>query len=88
MKNEQKINKLSSGQYFTIVRVWELSVAIEATVLIQSTQIHFAVIPQPSPVSTMLHMKFDQDWPTGLRDSQLLKVWTMYDVPSLYYKPT
>ena len=27
----------------------------------------------------MLHIKFDQDWPTGFRDIPSLKVWTMMD---------
>ena len=28
-----------------------------------------------SPPLVMLHIKFDQDWPTGLRDIQVRKVW-------------
>ena len=28
---------------------------------------------QPFPTSVMLHIKFDQDWPTGLRDIQVQK---------------
>ena len=37
-----------------------------------------------SPTPVMLHIKFDQDWPTGFRDIQ---VWTSTDDGSLvYYK--
>ena len=32
----------------------------------------YAAFPPP----VMLHIKFDQDWPTGVRDIQILKVWT------------
>ena len=28
-----------------------------------------------SPIQMMLHIKFDQDWPTGFRDIQVQKVW-------------
>ena len=30
-------------------------------------------IMQPYPTPVMLHIKFDQDWPTGLRDIQVWK---------------
>ena len=32
-----------------------------------------------SPTPVMLHIKFDQDWPTGFRDIQVWKVWTTTD---------
>ena len=38
--------------------------------LIQSASKHYAAFSYP-PV--MLHIKFDQDWPTGLRDIQVRK---------------
>ena len=39
-----------------------------------------------SPTQVMLHIKFDQDWPTGFRD---MKVWTTTDDgPLVYYKLT
>ena len=28
---------------------------------------------QPSPTPLMVHLKFDQDWPTGFRDIQVQK---------------
>ena len=28
---------------------------------------------QPFPTPVMLHIKFDQDWPAGLRDIQIRK---------------
>ena len=49
-----------------------------------------------SPIPVMLHIKFDQDWPTGFRDIQLWKCgWQrtdgrrwMDDGPLVYYKLT
>ena len=38
----------------------------------------------PSPTPTMLHIKFDQDWPTGFRDIESVD----YDGPLAYYKLT
>ena len=46
------------------------SVAIETKDLIQSASKSYAAFP-PTPV--MLHIKFDQDWPTGFRDIQVQK---------------
>ena len=49
---------------------------------------------QPSPTPVMLHIKFDQDWPTGFRDIQVLKcgrrrtTTTEDDGPLVYYKLT
>ena len=44
-----------------------------------------------SPTPVMLHIKFDQDWPTGFRDIQVWKCgwrrWTV-DGPLVYYKLT
>ena len=50
---------------FPIISQWGLSVAMETKVLIQSAPKHYAAFP-PNP--TMLHIKFNQDWPTGFRD--------------------
>ena len=47
-----------------------------------------------SPTPVMLHIKFDQDWPTGFRDIQVWKCgrWTTDrltdDGPLVYYKLT
>ena len=42
-----------------------------------------------SPTPVMLHIKFDQDWPTGFRDIQVWKCgWRMDDRPLVYYKLT
>ena len=46
-----------------------LSVAMDTRVLIQSA----SNIMQPFPNPVILHIKFDQDWPTGLRDIQVRK---------------
>ena len=72
-----------------IVSQWGLSVAMETTVVIQSTPKPYAAF-LPTPV--MLHIKFDQEWPTGFRDIQVWKCGrrrTMYgDGPLVYYKLT
>ena len=42
-----------------------------------------------SPTPVMLHIKFDQDWPTGFRDSQVWKCgWRTDDGRLVYYKLT
>ena len=42
-----------------------------------------------SPTTVMLHIKFDQDWPTGFRDIQIWKCGRRTDdVPLVYYKLT
>ena len=44
-----------------------------------------------SPTPVMLHIKFDQDWPTGFRDIQVWKCGrrkTYDDGPLVYYKLT
>ena len=57
---------------FPIVSQWGLSVAMETRVLIQSAPKSYAASPPP-PTPMMLHIKFDQDWPTGFRDIQVQK---------------
>ena len=39
-----------------------------------------------SPTPVMLHLKFDQDWPTGFRDIQVWKCGRRTDGPLVYYK--
>ena len=42
-----------------------------------------------SPTPVMLHIKFDQDWPTGFRDIQVWKCGRQTDDrPLVYYKLT
>ena len=48
--------------------VWELLVAMETRVLIQSTSKYYVAFPT-FPI--MLHIKCEQDWLTGLRDIQV-----------------
>ena len=55
---------------FPIISQWGLSVAMGTRVLIQSASKHYVAFFL-SPV--MLHIKFDQDWPNGLRDIQVRK---------------
>ena len=43
---------------------------MDTRVLIQSASKHYAAFPHPH---VTLHVKFDQDWPTGLRDIQVRK---------------
>ena len=50
---------------FPIIGQLGLSFAMETRVLIQSVPKPYTAFPPP-PV--MLHIKFDQDWPTGFRD--------------------
>ena len=58
---------------------------MDTRVLIQSAR----NLMQPFPYSMMLHIKFDQVWPTGLGDIIRSKVWTTTDGgPLLYYKLT
>ena len=51
---------------FPITSQWGLSVAMETSILIQSAQKPYAAFPP-----LQLHIKFDQDWPTGFRDIQV-----------------
>ena len=55
---------------FLIISQWGIFVAMDIRVLIQSASKQYAAFPLP-PV--MLHIKFDQDWPTDLRDIQVRK---------------
>ena len=62
IKNNQKKVETS------IISQWGITVAMETRVLIQSAPNPYAAFP-PTPV--MVHIKFDQDWPTGFRDIQV-----------------
>ena len=61
----QKQQRKGSGIIFPIISRWGLSVAIET---------NFDPICLKTLCSPMiLHIKFDQDWPTGFRDIQIQK---------------
>ena len=68
-KNRIKSNREKGGDtIFPIISQWGLSIAMDTRVLIcLKTLCTF------SPPPVMLHIKFDQDWPTGLRDIQVRK---------------
>ena len=65
----KKSDKKNKGPFlpdiFPILSLWELLVAMKIRVFIRSA---------PNPYAhtlVMLHIKFDQDWPTDLRDMQV-----------------
>ena len=62
---------------------------MESRVWIQSAQ---KTLCSLSPTPVMLHIKFDQDWPTGFRDIQVWKcgrrTTTTDEGPLVYYKLT
>ena len=69
---------------FPIISQWGLSVTMETRVLIRSA-------PKPYATPMMLHIKFDQDWPTGFRNIQVWKCRrrrTNGRWPLVYYKLT
>ena len=68
--SDQKQPRKGADTIFPIISQWELSVAMDNRVFIQSASEHYTAFPHP-PV--MLNIKFDQDWPTGLRDIQVRK---------------
>ena len=68
-----KTEGVSVATWFSPLCQWQLSVAMTATVLIES-----ALKPKSNlfPISLMIHIKFDLDWPTDLGDFiiNLLKI--------------
>ena len=66
-KKKKKKTRKGEDIIFPIISLWELSVAMETRVLIQSAPKPYAAFPPPQ----MLHLKFDQDWPTGFKDIQV-----------------
>ena len=80
--NREKV----ATSFFPIISQWGLSVAMETRVLIQSVP---KTLSSLSPTPVMLHIKFDQDWPTGFRDIQVWKCGRRRDDrPLVYYKLT
>ena len=63
-------SRLTPCTIFPIISQWGLSVAMDTRVLIQSAS---KTLCSLSPPPVMLHTKFDQDWPTGLRNIKVLK---------------
>ena len=55
--------------FFPIVTQWGLSVAMETSFDLICPETLCSLSPTP----VMLHIKFDQDWPTCLRDIQIRK---------------
>ena len=49
--------------FFTFYPLWELYVAMETRIPIRPK-----TLGSLSPYLIMLHLKFDQDWPSGIRD--------------------
>ena len=64
---------------FPIISQWELLVAMTPTVLIQSVPKSLCSL---SPTSLTLHIKSDQDWPSGFRD---IHVWKCRYVSNLFW---
>ena len=54
---------------FPIIGQWGLSVAMDTSF----DPICLKTLCSLSPPTVLLHIKFDQDWPTGLRDIQVRK---------------
>ena len=63
--SDQKQPRKGGDIVFPIISQWDLSVAMETRVLIQSAPKLYAAF---SPTPVMLHIKFDQDWPAGFKD--------------------
>ena len=64
-----KLKALPPGQHFPIISLWDLFVAMVTTVLNKPVPKVYAV---KSPTQTILHMKFDQEWPASSGD---IHVW-------------
>ena len=67
IQNIEALDLVVSGKiflWFPIVSQWELFVAMETTILIQSATKPNAV----NPPTHMVHIKFYQYWPTSFRD--------------------
>ena len=66
--SDQKQPRKGGDIVFPIISQWGLSVAMETRVLIQSAP---KTLCSLSPTPVMVHIQFDQDWPTGFRDIQV-----------------
>ena len=63
-RSDKKQPRKGGDIFFSHYKSMGVSVAMETRVLIQSAR-------SLSPIQVMLHIKFDQDWPTGFRDIQV-----------------
>ena len=64
-KDRIKNNREKVATSFSPFCQWKLSVAMETRVFTQSAP---KTLCSLTPTPVMLHIKFDQDWPTGFRD--------------------
>ena len=65
---ELKTTKKRLRHRFSHFKSIVVSVVMETRVLIQSAP---KILCTLSPLPVMIHIKFDQDWPTGFRDIQV-----------------
>ena len=68
-KDRIKNNQEGGGFVFPIISQWGLAVAMETSFDPICPKTLYSLSPTP----VMLHIKFDQDWPTGFRDIQVKK---------------
>ena len=66
----KKDQRKGGNTIFAIISQWGLSVAMDTRVF---DPICLKTLCSLSTPPVMLHIKFDQDWPTGLRDIQVRK---------------
>ena len=67
-ESDQKQPRKGGDIIFPVISQWGRSVAMETRVLSQSAPKSICSL---SPIPVILHIKFDQDWPTGFRDIQV-----------------
>ena len=72
-RSDKKQQRNGGDIVFPIISQLGLSVATKTSVLIQSVPKPYATFP----TLMMLHIKFDQDWPTGLKE--IFKFHLNYD---------
>ena len=65
--SDQEQPRNGGDTIFPIISQWGLSVAMDTRVLIKSASKQSSLSQPP----LMLHLKFDQGWPTGLRGIQV-----------------
>ena len=68
-KDQIKSDREKVAKPFSPLCQWGLSVAMDTSF----DPIFLKTLCSLSPPPVMLHIKFDQDWPTGLRDIQVQK---------------
>ena len=81
-RSNQKCSSYPRNNIFPIISLWELSVAVEISVDPISPKCLCSLSPPPPhpPISVMLRIQFNQDWPISLRDVQAWECgWTSTD---------